>query len=349
MLRARRTGALVAALLLVGCSALADLNKTPIGFEDLTGWEADDHALAFETFVNSCKSIPKSEVMDRDHWGPICQVTKWIKDPKLFFEQEFQPVLVTEGKEALFTGYYEPELLGSRQKTDRFSVPLYRRPPELPSDRPWLTRGQIMAGALDGRGLEIAWLEDPVEAFFLHVQGSGRIRFEDGSAMRLGFAAKNGHSYRSIGLELVRRGEMTRSQASAQRIKAWVKSNPVQGQEILAHNPSFVFFRELSNLDPDQGPLGAMAVSVTPERSVAVDPKFHPLGAPVWLEKRGGVEFNRLMIAQDVGSAIKGAQRADIYYGSGQAAGEIAGRTKSTGRLVVLIPKGGLAQFMGAP
>lgn len=336
-------------LVLISLNAMS-VQATPtyekIGFDQLQGWSDDDHSVAFETFKNSCSAIPKSDLMDRDIWVPICKVTKWVKDPTHFFENEFQPILVTEGKNALFTGYYEPELLGSRNRSAEFTIPLYKKPPELPKS-PWYTRGEIMNGALAGRGLEIAWLKDPVDAFFLSVQGSGRIRLPDGSSMRVGYAAKNGHKYSSIGMELVRRGVMSRAQASAARIKNWVRRNPNDGKALLATNKSYVFFRELKKLRENDGPIGAIQVPVTQDRSIAVDPKFNPLGAPIWMEKEGQDPFNRLMIAQDVGSAIKGAQRADIFYGSGDAAGKIAGRTKSTGRMVVFVPNAAVDSFIG--
>ena len=177
-----------------------------------------------------------------------------------------------------------------------------------------------------------------MEAFFLQIQGSGRIRMPDGTVMRLGFAAKNNHPYRSIGAELVRRGTMQAHEVSAQRIKAWVRANPGQGQQLLRHNPSFVFFRKLTDLPAERGPVGAMGRSVTALRSLAVDPQHVPLGAPVWIEKEGQAPLRRLMIAQDTGTAIRGAQRADIFYGTGAEAGEAAGRIRDAGRMITLLP-----------
>jgi membrane-bound lytic murein transglycosylase A len=238
----------------------------------------------------------------------------------------------------LFTGYYEPELRGSPQRTPRFAYPIYARPPELQDGQVYLDRAAIERGALRGRGLEIAWLEDPVEVFFLHIQGSGRIRMVDGRVIRVGYAGRNGHGYRSVGKEMVARGTMTADQVSAQGIKSYVRSNPSSGNDLLNVNPSYVFFRKIGDLPADKGPIGAMGRSITALRSVAIDPRFTPLGAPVWIEKDGAKPIRSLMVAQDTGGAIKGAQRADIFYGTGEQAGEAAGTVKDGGRMIVLLP-----------
>ena len=212
-------------------------------------------------------------------------------------------------------------------------------PPEANETRPWLTRRDLLqSGVMDGRGLTIAYVDDPVELFFLQIQGSGRIRLPDGRSIRVGYRGSNGHDYRSIGQELVRRGVYEAHQVSAQVIKNWVRRNPVDGEELLFHNPSYVFFREVSRVPADKGPLGAMNRSITTMRTVAVDPAFVPLGAPVWIEKDGKTPLRRLMVAQDTGSAIKGAQRADVFFGTGDGAGRAAGRLRDPGRLVVLLP-----------
>jgi membrane-bound lytic murein transglycosylase A len=275
-------------------------------------------------------------------WAPICKLAptamKSDAAARNFFEMLFRPVVIGEPP-ALFTGYYEPELHGSLVRTPRYPYPIYARPPELQDGQQWFDRGTIeTTGVLRGRGLEIAWLEDPVEVFFLQIQGSGRVRLPDGRALRVGYAGRNGHAYRSVGQELIRRGIMGEHSASAQGIKAWVRANPVLGPELLRHNPSFVFFRRLQDLSADKGPIGAMGRSITTMRSVAVDPSYTPLGAPVWLEKHGRDPLRRLMIAQDTGGAIKGPQRADIFFGTGDQAGEDAGRIKDGGRMVLLLP-----------
>jgi len=322
----------VLALGLTVGSAMAQM----LDFSDLDGWQDDDHRAALSTFIDTCSLLQGPD------WTPICRLAPEAMASKTaarsFFEMLFRPVIIGDGP-ALFTGYYEPELLGSPIRTVRFGYPIYARPPEVQDGQQWLDRGAIeTSGVLRGRGLEIAWLEDPVEVFFLQVQGSGRVLMADGRVQRVGYGGRNGHLYRSVGQELIRRGILGEHSASAQGIKAWVRGNPVLGAELLRHNPSFVFFRRLPDLPPEKGPIGAMGRSITTMRSLAVDPSFTPLGAPVWLEKDGRTPLRRLMIAQDTGGAIKGAQRADIFFGTGFQAGEDAGTIKDSGRMVVLLP-----------
>lgn len=320
-----------AAALLTGMG-IGAAGATSLRFSDLPGWNEDNHDEALVAFRQSCDAIKAPE------WAPICDMAAKATQAKTFFESVFRPVVIGETP-ALFTGYYEPELQGSLTRTARFAYPLYAKPPEFDGTSVWHSRTVLEErGLLRGRGLELAWLDDPVEAFFLQVQGSGRIRLPDGKVMRLGYAAKNNHPYRSIGAELIRRGAMQAHEVSAQGIKSWVRRNPLEGARLLRHNPSFVFFRKLADLPSHMGPIGAMGRSVSPLRSIAVDPAFVPLGAPVWIEKQGDTPLRRLMVAQDTGTAIKGAQRADIFYGTGLAAGEAAGRIKDTGRMVVLLP-----------
>ena len=219
-----------------------------------------------------------------------------------------------------------------------FAWPIYRRPPELRDGSVWYDRATIEGGILRGRGLEIAWLDDPVEVFFLHIQGSGRIQMTDGSTIRVGYAGRNGYAYRSVGQELVRRGIFNLSQVSAETIRQWVRANPTNGMALLNFNPSYVFFRKLPKLTAAHGPIGAMGRSITTLRSVAIDPDFVSLGTPVWVEKSGRVPLHRLMIAQDTGGAIKGAQRADIFFGTGHEAGQAAGSVKDGGRMLQLLP-----------
>lgn len=304
-----------------------------LDFADLDQWDADDHGAALATFRQTCRSL------DDPVWRPVCGFASEAGDTpaaaRSFFELLFRPVLIGEPP-ALFTGYYEPELDGSLTRTPRFAWPIYARPPDLTDGVPYLSRAQIEAGALRGRGLELAWLDDPVEVYFLQVQGSGRIRLPDGRVMRVGYAGRNGHGYRSVGAELIRRGSHRLEDVSAQEIKTIVRQNP--GAGLLETNPSYVFFRRLPDLPPEAGPIGAMGRSITTMRSVAVDPAFVPLGAPVWIEKDGAKPLRRLMIAQDTGGAIKGAQRADIFFGTGAAAGDAAGTVKDPGRMIVLFP-----------
>ncbi|GAA0297344.1 murein transglycosylase A [Rhodovulum strictum] len=330
----RGLGAAACLALVMGAGqAQPDTTVEILRFSDLKGWDKDDHATALAVFRETCTDLPDPV------WSSLCAVAMHQQDARRFFELFFRPVLIGGNNPALFTGYFEPELDGARRPDGRFRFPVYRTPPDLVSGEPWHSRREIEEdGILRGRGLEIAWLDDPVDVFFLQVQGSGRIRLNDGATLRIGYGGKNGHQYRSIGQELVRRGVYEPHQVSAQVIRSWVRRNPEEGRALLHHNPSFVFFRELDDLPADKGPLGAMNRSITAMRTIAVDPAFVPLGAPVWIEKGGRAPLHRLMVAQDTGSAIKGAQRADIFYGTGKAAGEKAGRIRDRGRMVVLLP-----------
>jgi membrane-bound lytic murein transglycosylase A len=306
---------------------------TLLSFDDLDGWSDDDHDKALSTFLETCGTL------DGPDWAPVCALAQTTTSgARGFFEALFLPVLIQDGKDALFTGYFEPEIRASRSRGGAYQFPIFAAPPDLPRGRPWLTRAQIDGGALSGRGLEIAYAADPVDLFFLQVQGSGRLRMPDGSVMRIGFAAKNGHQYRSVGRELARRGYLPENRVSAQAIRSWVRANGQAGQRMLHHNPSFVFFRVIDHVPAERGPLGAMNRSITTGRSIAVDPDYTPLGAPVWVEKDGRKPIRRLMVAQDTGSAIKGAQRADVFYGTGADAGAEAGRIRDPGRMVVLLP-----------
>ena len=305
-------------------------------FADLDGWADDDHQAALAVFLDTCDALTDPD------WVSLCwfagDARQTPAGARSFFELFFKPVIIGNPP-ALFTGYYEPELAGSPVRTANFAYPIYRKPPDLADGDVWHTREAIETqGLLRGRGLEIAWLADPVEVYFLMIQGSGRIRMPDGSVVRVGYGGKNNQPYRSIGQEMVRRGLMAQSDASAQSIRAFVLQNPAMGAELLTFNPSFVFFKKLADLPAEKGPIGAIGRSITTLRSIAVDPGFTPLGAPVWIEKDGRHPIRALMIAQDTGGAIKGAQRADIFYGTGHDAGEAAGAVKDGGRMVVLLP-----------
>ena len=311
----------------------ANETRRVLEFTELTGWAQDDHAAALATFASTCQDLKAAE------WQPVCKLAKGPVAAKPFFELLFRPVLIEDGQAPLITGYFEPELLGARQRSARFRIPVYRMPPELTEGTRWRTRAEIETGpVMNGRGLELAWVEDAVGLFYMQVQGSGRIRLTDGSVMRLGFGGSNGHKYNSPGQELVRRGVYEPHQVSARVIRSWVARNPVKGLDLLHSSPGYVFFRKLSGMDASAGPRGAMNRSLTAGRSLAIDPKFVPLGAPVWLEKAGSEPFRKLFVAQDTGSAIKGAQRADVFIGSGDAAGRAAAQLKDRGRLVVLLP-----------
>ncbi|PKQ12304.1 MAG: murein transglycosylase [Alphaproteobacteria bacterium HGW-Alphaproteobacteria-1] len=304
-----------------------------LDFSDLRGWAEDDHAKALKVFTETC-----ADMKDPD-WQSLCALAQTGPEARTFFELFFRPVVISDGNPALFTGYYEPQLRGALQPGGRYRYPVYRMPPEAREASPWLSRREILTGdVMSGRGLEIAWVDDPVELFFLQIQGSGRIRLPDGGVIRVGYGGANGHPYRSIGTELVRLGIYEAHQVSAEVIKNWVRRNPEAGEALLFHNPSYVFFRRVDQVSPERGPLGAMNRSVTAGRTIAVDPAHVPLGAPVWIEKEGHGPIRRLMVAQDTGSAIKGPQRADIFFGTGADAGRAAGRLRDPGRMVVLMP-----------
>jgi membrane-bound lytic murein transglycosylase A len=284
---------------------------------------------------------------------------------RTFFESWFKPYRVfnSDGsQEGLVTGYYEPLLRGSRTKSAKYRYPLYSTPddlltidvdqlfPELKGERvrgrrenghvvPYYTRGEIERGVDSLQGREILWVDDAVELFFLHIQGSGRVELESGEIVRVGYDNHNGHPYRSIGRILIKRDELTLSQASMQGIKQWGRDNPQRLPALLAENPAYVFFRELPS--DIGGPIGALGVPITPRRSIAVDEQSVPLGAPVYLATswpNTNKPLSRLMFAQDKGSAIKGAVRADFFWGFGDDAGRLAGRMRQSGQMWVLLP-----------
>lgn len=322
---------LALAALLAG-PAMAETRITHTDFAALDGWAEDDHGAALDAFRATCGDMTSPD------WRTLCAVAKDAEDARAFFELFFQPVVVEDGTPMLFTGYFEPELRGSRYRSPAYPHPVYRMPDEARTG-PWLTRREIEeGGALNGRGLEIAYVDNAVDLFFLQIQGSGRIKLDDGGVIRLGYGGSNGRNYSSIGQKLIERGIYEPHQVSAQVIRNWVARNPEAGANLLRENDSYVFFRTVDEVPADQGPLGAMNRSISTMRSIAVDPSFTPLGAPVWIEKDGAAPLRRLMIAQDTGSAIKGAQRADIFYGTGASAGRKAGRVRDGGRMVVLLP-----------
>lgn len=315
-------------------AATAEVERRVLEWSELDGWAEGEHAPALAVFRETCPDMRGPD------WGSLCALALDVPDAAArgYFEALFRPVLITDGAAPLFTGYFEPEIDGALEPGGRYLTPIYRRPDDLPRGGPSLTRAEIEEGALADRGLEIAWLDDPVEAFFLQIQGSGRIRLADGSVIRVGYGGNNGHPYRSVGREMIRRELVEPGRASAEVIRSWVRLNPEEGPALLRHNPSFVFFRVVDEVPPKAGPLGAMNRSITAGRTVAVDPGHVPLGAPVWLEKDGAEPMRRLMIAQDTGSAIKGAQRADVFFGTGRAAGRAAGRVRDPGRMLVILP-----------
>lgn len=360
----------------VESSAPAAAFLEPIAFEDLHGWAAHDHAQALDAFRLSSREIlefgtgfgrPARFAGSRSSWVGVCGEACGAVDPRCFFESRFQPYRVTDAErpDGLFTGYFEPEVEGSREASSVFSVPLYRRPPDLvafPEDvrarsglsfgrwvkgeaAAYFTRREIEEGCLAGRGLELVYLKDPADAFFIQVQGSGRVRLEDGRSVRLAFDAKSGLPYTSIGAVLVERGLVPHDEISMQKIRSWMASNPREARPLRWENQSFIFFREAELERPELGALGAQHVQLTPRRSLAVDRTYWSYGTPVWLDTRipevdenRMAVFRQLLIAQDTGSAIRGIARGDVYWGFGDEAARIAGPMKSAGTMVVLLP-----------
>lgn len=327
-------------------TASASAGVIRVAANDLPGWASDNHAAALETFRRSCAKN------DNAIWRAPCEAAG--RTPlesaaaKTFFEANFDVYRINPGgsERGFLTGYFEPEVNGSRGPGGQYNVPIYRKPPDMRSGRAYLTRREIEAGALAGKGLELVWLDDPVDAFFMHVQGSARVRLNDGSVLRLGFAAKNERPYTSIGKVLIDLGEIPRDQVSMQSIRAWFDRNPGRIAEITQKNDSFIFFRELEIADPNLGPIGAQGVSLTTMRSLAVDRKFHKLSTPIWIagelpNASGANEpVSRLMIAQDTGSAILGAARGDVFFGAGDQAGARAGLTQHRADFYMFLPKG---------
>ncbi|MBL1435751.1 MAG: MltA domain-containing protein [Rhodobacteraceae bacterium] len=328
--------------------SLSAATYTQLSFSAISGWQQDDLAPALTAFARSCDSIRSTPAIPVREWDRVCALAKAGPGPaRAFFEQNFTPVRITTGSRALFTGYYEPELQGSRTQTEKFRFPLYRRPPEIQTGVAWHSRAEIDNGALEGRGLELVWLDNRVDAFFVHVQGAARIRLEDHTYMRVGFAGRNWQRYRSVGRQLIRQGVLTPNQAGMQGIRAWAAANPNAAVRALQHNTSFIFFQELEIPDA-LGPVGALQVPLAALRSVAVDDSHTPLGAPVWINMNAGENsLNQLMVAQDTGSAVNGAQRADIFYGSGDAAGDKAGNIRYSGEMITLIPNATAARLRG--
>jgi len=355
------------------------LRLDPINISELPGWVGDRQSEALVAFLRSCDKLeklppervlgPKMVPTKVADWLGVCAAARLVhpgneEEAQYFFESRFTPYRATNNnlRKGLFTGYYEPELHGSWQPDQRFRYPLYGRPKDLISINlekfgdeykgrtisgrlhkgalvPYPTRAEIEAGVLKGRGLELLWVDSAIDAFFLHVQGSGRIVMPDGSVVRAGFAGRNGQRYTPIGRELVARGILSDKKVSMQSIAQWIAAYPVAGQELMERNKSYIFFR----LQDGDGPIGAQGVALTAGRSLAVDRKYIPFGVPIWLDttEPGGSRkpFRRLLIAQDTGSAIKGPVRGDVFFGFGKAAGDNAGRMKEKGTYFLFLPK----------
>ena len=336
----------------------ARFTLAPVGFDGLLGWAGEHHSAAVPAFLKSCaRFLARADTAALDttamsadfgrvgDWRGLCQTAERLPAgddtaARGFFEAGFVPMAVAEygAKEGLFTGYYEIELNGSRQRHGAYQTPIYRRPPDL-GLTPRYTRAEIEDGALMGHGLELFWVDDPIDAFFLQIQGSGKVRLSGGGTVRVGYDGQNGQPYVAVGRLLIERGVIPRDKLTMTTIRAWMKQYPEAGAALRRENPSYVFFRELHG----DGPIGAEGVVLTPERSVAIDRAFVGLGIPIWLEAKEkfatAEDVRRLMVAQDAGGAIKGPVRGDIFWGTGKAAAARAGVMNARGRYYLLLPR----------
>jgi membrane-bound lytic murein transglycosylase A len=339
----------------------------PVLWSALPGWAEEHPAQAWPALLNTCKKLSLRD----SRWKGICTDAVLLAEPddataRAFFETRFaaHELIGNDGAtEGLITGYYEPLLHGSPVRTERFHYPLYRRPddllvvdlgelyPELAGKRvrgrlngnrvvPYFSRAEITNGGKHLSGQELLWVDNPVALFFLQIQGSGRVQMPDGQTLYVGYADQNGHPYMAIGNKLIERGALKADEVNLQSIRAWLAAHPDEAETVLNSNPSYVFFAVRDAQLP--GPLGALNVPLLPERAVAVDPAFVPLGAPVWLDTAlPGSEskpYRRLTFAQDTGGAIKGAARADLFFGYGAEAERLAGQMKQRGRMYVFLP-----------
>jgi membrane-bound lytic murein transglycosylase A len=335
---------------------------------ELTGWAQEPMRDSLVAFVRGCEVLEAQPA-----WQAACAAARAVpaaagqREIAAFFESLFVPHRVINANETdtgMVTGYYEPLLRGSRTRSAHYRHAIYAVPqdllvidlaavyPELKHKKlrgrlegnrvvPYLARGDIEQDPAPLKGLEIAWVDDPVELFFLHIQGSGQVQLENGERIRVGYAEQNGHPFRSVARLLIQSGELPAERTSMQGMKDWARRHPAKVRRFMNANPSFVFFRELQ---PDlPGPIGTLGVPLTAERSIAVDPRVIPLGVPVFLATTWPASprpLNRLMVAQDTGGAINGGVRADFYWGFGEGAGNQAGKMRQSGRMWVLLPKG---------
>jgi len=338
-----------------------------ISVEQPKALKPDEALRALQAFRMSCPVVQRrqdpSGLTQGADWIGVCAEAATLAPqyaPGFFFHR-FDWVRVADGK-AFATGYYEPEIEGSRVPLPGY-VPIYRVPSDLiRCTKPdgttgrgridqtgtctlYFTRAEIEDGALAGRGLELAWAKDPVDLFFVEIQGSGRVRMPDGSVMRIGYAGQNGRDYVAIGRLLRDRGLLPPGGATMQAIKDWIRAHPDEGKALMRENLSYIFFKELTG----PGPIGSLNVPVTPRATVATDPNFVPLGAPIYLHKADRPEIHGLWVAQDVGGAIKGPNRFDTFWGAGPEAVAIAGGMSATGEALILLPKGAAARALAQP
>ncbi len=340
-----------------------------VSWAELPGWQEDRLAQAWPALQSSCQKMPARDA----RWQDLCSDTALYPNPddetaRAFFETRFIAHEVSGrngAADGFITGYYEPLLPGSLVRTERFRYPVYGRPddlvtvdlgglyPELQGKRyrgrlngnrvvPYYSRAEISDGKRPPDSAVIAWVDDPVALFILEIQGSGRIRLPDGRMLYVGYADQNGHPYVPIGRTLVESGALTLEEATMPAIRAWLSANPDKAREVLNSNPSYVFFMQRES--GEAGPVGALNVPLQPERSIAVDPRFIPLGSPVWFETSlpgdgEGRPYRRLVFAQDAGGAIRGAARADLFLGFGEKAERVAGAMRQRGKLYVLLPR----------
>ena len=357
----------------------SDARLKPARFEELVGWADDDHCAAFAAFLPGARRMADTPYKTRrlevnaTALQRVAVIALGLDNPtqdeaRSFFEQHFTPnhVELGDGDAGFVTGFFEPLVEASLHKTERFSVPLYRRPPELIDlddvNRPpsmsaafrfgrhvangveeYFDRPAIQAGALEGRDLELVWLENKVDAFFIHVQGSAKLALPNGNLMRTTYAAKSGHAYTSVAKVLCQQTGIPPEKMTADRLSDWMHANTDLLDELLAHNRSYIFFKEIEGLDPNDGPVAAAKVPLIAGRSLAVDRTLHTFGVPIWLTTDdalpGDVEpLARLMIAHDTGSAIVGPARGDIFTGTGDAAGLIAGRIRHGAKMTIFVP-----------
>ena len=335
----------------------------PLSFSTLAGWTDDDHAVAFDTFLKSCRAIlngTRAMRSARPFYGALFKVCERAvaagqldrDHARAFFENNFKPVRVTPAGQTagFFTGYYETEVDGSRFPSDEYTIPIYAAPAETVSRHQSkvfanLDRTRIEDGALAGKELEICYIKNPVDAFFAQIQGSTRVKLDNGKLLRLNYIASNGMPYTPVGKFLIDRGIVSKEEMSMDKIREFMEANPDEGKELRRKNRSFVFFQE-TPLGTHDECIGAQGVPLTPGRSLAVDKRIHIYGTPVWIDAELPIEsekpetkFRHLLFAQDTGSAIVGPARADIYFGHGEEISHIAGRIKQNGQFVMLAPQ----------
>lgn len=372
--------------LLAACVSQQQSEKglfSPVGYESLSGWEQEDYTALLPVMRKEClrlAALPPGTQLGgtadllpngtkSEDWVGACTALPKGSDvseqtARQYFESWFQPYRIE--KKAFYTGYYEPQIEASLKKTQEYTVPLYRRPLDLVREKtadgeivfgrwvgqdfkPYDARVQIDQGSLNGKGLELAWIKDPVDLFFLQIQGSGRLLLTNGDVMRVGYSARNGQPYVPIGKILVEKGLMAKDDVTMESLRAWLAANPDQAQSLMEENPNYVFFKKL-DIPSLEGPVGAFGVTLTPGRSVAIDRTYLPFAAPLWVETTFPSEgtsisagqqqqWNHLTFAQDVGKDIQGEARADLFTGWGNQASFVASNLRQDGRMILLLPR----------